>query len=134
MLARCGLPTRLSAARPRTELAGAARSIRCSQGRRDPGAPTRGRRAPPTQSSPGLDLGRPRDPQRAEQTAAHAAAPATARLTQKPPAPARPPRRPQMDLPAATPRPATRSASDTDPGATDGEGEPDLGLPPHPRG
>jgi hypothetical protein len=77
MLARCGLPTRLSAARPRTELAGAARALRSSKGRRDPGAPTRGRRAPPTQSSPGLDLGRPRGPHGAEQTAAHAAAPAT---------------------------------------------------------
>jgi putative transposase len=47
---------------------------------------------------------------------------------------ARPPRRPQMDLSAATPRPATRSASDPVPGATDGDGEPDLGLAPHPRG
>jgi hypothetical protein len=45
MIARRGPPTRLSAARPRTELVGAARPIRRSQGRRDPGAPPRGSRA-----------------------------------------------------------------------------------------
>jgi putative transposase len=36
--------------------------------------------------------------------------------------------------PQRRPRPATRSASDPVPGATDGDGEPDLGLAPHPRG
>ena len=38
MISACGLPTRVPDARPRAELAGAARPIRGSQGRRDPGA------------------------------------------------------------------------------------------------
>ena len=45
MIGRCGLPSRVPDARPRVELAGAARSLRRSQGRRDSGASPRGRRA-----------------------------------------------------------------------------------------
>ena len=84
MIARCGLPTRLPAARPRAELAGTTRPIRRSQGRRDPGAPSRGRRTASTQPTPDADLARPRRPQRAEQTATHPAAPAAARVTREP--------------------------------------------------
>jgi len=90
---------------PRAELAGAARPIRRDQGRRDPGAPTRGRRATPTPPTPDRDLDRPRVPQRAQQTAAHAASPAPARHAEDPAALARPPRRPTLDLPATTPEP-----------------------------
>ena len=43
--------------------------IRRSQGRRDPGAPSRGRRAAPTPPAPEAELGRPRAAQRAEPTA-----------------------------------------------------------------
>ena len=56
MIASCGLTTRLSDARPGAELAGTATSIRYSQGRGDPGAPARGRRAPPRQSTPDGEL------------------------------------------------------------------------------
>ena len=50
-IARRGPSTRVPDAHPRAELAGAARPIRRNQGRRDPGAPTRGRRPTPTQHS-----------------------------------------------------------------------------------
>src|SRR5687768_853964 len=133
MLARCGLPTRLSAARPGVELAGAVRPLRCFKDveilvLRHEVAVLR-RHNP----RPDADLDRPRRPQRAGQTAARTAAPAAARLAQNPAGLARPPRRPQMHLSAATPRPTTCFAGDPSPGATDGEGESDLGAPPHPR-
>jgi hypothetical protein len=81
---------RLSAARPRAELAGTTRSIRGSQGRRDPGAPSRDRGAARTQPTPDDVLVRSRRPQRAEQNAPYPAAPAAARLPQNPAALARP--------------------------------------------
>jgi hypothetical protein len=56
MIGSCGVTTRLSDARAGAELAGTARSIRYSQGRGDPGAPARGRRAPPRQSTPDGEL------------------------------------------------------------------------------
>ena len=71
MIARCGSSTRIPGARPRAELAGVACAIRRSQGRRDPGAPSRGRRAATTKPTPDVDVGRPGRPQRAEQAAAH---------------------------------------------------------------
>ena len=54
-------------------------------------------------------------------------------LAQNPAALARPPRRPPLDLPAATPRPAEPVSHASRPGPTDGEGESDLGARPHPR-
>jgi hypothetical protein len=48
MIARCGPTTQLPNARPSAELAGAARPILRNQGHRDPRAPSRARRAPPT--------------------------------------------------------------------------------------
>ena len=66
MIYRRGLPTRVPDARPRAELAGAARPLRGSQGCRDPGPPSRGRRAAPTPPAPEAELGRPRAAQRAE--------------------------------------------------------------------
>jgi hypothetical protein len=69
--------------RPRAELAGAAHRIGRNQGRRNPGASSRGRRAAQTNPTPDTDMDRPRLPQRTEQTAAHPAAPAAARVTQR---------------------------------------------------
>ena len=60
MIACCGLPTRLPDARPRAELAGSARPLRRSQGRRDPHTAARGRRAAPHQPSPEDVVARPR--------------------------------------------------------------------------
>ena len=68
-ISRRGPSTRVPDARPRAELAGAARPLRRNQGRRDPGAPPRSRRAAPTQPAPEAELGRPRAAQRAEPTA-----------------------------------------------------------------
>jgi hypothetical protein len=59
-IVRRGLPTRLPHARPRAELARAARPLRRGQRRRDPGAASRGRRAAPTSSPPQAHLGRAR--------------------------------------------------------------------------
>src|SRR4051812_24041771 len=69
MISYRGLPTRLPDARPHAELACAARPGRRSQGRRDPGAASRGRRPAPTQPAPEAELGRPRPAQRVEQVA-----------------------------------------------------------------
>src|SRR5262245_61622429 len=132
MIARCGLPTRLPAARPRAELAGATHPLRHSQGRRNPGAPTRGRRAAPTQPTAEVDLARPRPPQRAEQAAAHGSTPAAARLPQNIVAVARPPHRPTLDLPTTTTRPSIHPTAHPSPGAADGSRESRLGLPTHP--
>ena len=52
MITRCGPPPRLPDARPGAPLAGAARPIRREQGHRDPGAPSRGRRAALTPLTP----------------------------------------------------------------------------------
>src|SRR4051794_540486 len=79
-----GLPTRLPDARPHAELAGAARPIQRREGRRDPRAPSRGRRTSTPQPTPRVYLGRPSVPQRAEQVAAHAGAPAAAFLAEGP--------------------------------------------------
>src|SRR5690348_17168585 len=49
MIARYGLRTHLPDACSRAELAGAARPLRCREGRRDPGAASRGRHAAPKQ-------------------------------------------------------------------------------------
>ena len=62
-------------ARPRAELAGAVRPVQRSQGRRDPGAPPRGRRTSTTQSTSRADVGRPGVPQRPGQAAAHPTVP-----------------------------------------------------------
>jgi len=69
MIASCGLPTRVPDARSRLELAGAARPLQHRQGRRDPDAATRARRAAPHQSPTRIHQPRPRGAQRAEQTA-----------------------------------------------------------------
>ena len=111
IIPRCGLPTRLSAARPRAELPDPARPLRRSQRRRDPGAPSRGRSAAPTQPTPHPDVDRPRAPQRAQPTAPYLVARAAARLTPNPAALARPPRRPPLDLPQTTTRPPTHPAA-----------------------
>jgi hypothetical protein len=49
VISRCGLPTRIPGIRPHADLAGTTRPIRRGQGRRDPGTPSRDRRASPTQ-------------------------------------------------------------------------------------
>jgi len=59
MIARCGPQTRLPHARTRAELAGAARPLRHREGRRDPHAAPRGRRAAPHQLRANTDLARP---------------------------------------------------------------------------
>jgi hypothetical protein len=115
-----GPSTRGPVARPRTELAGAARPVRRDQGRRDPGAPSRGRRTTPTQPTPDNVLGRPCVPQRTRQTASYLIAQAAACVAEDSTALARPSRRPRMDLPATPTRPPTRSAADPGTGAADG--------------
>ena len=62
--------------------------------RRDPRAPSRGRRAAPTHPAPERDLGRPRRAQRAEPAPTGRPAPDTARVTENPAALARPASRP----------------------------------------
>jgi hypothetical protein len=74
MIACCGSSTRIPGTRPHVELAGVARAVRRRQGRRDPGAPARGRRAPTTQPTPKADVGRPGRPQRPQQAAARGSA------------------------------------------------------------
>jgi hypothetical protein len=133
MISRCGPPTRLPDARPRRELAGAARPIRRGQGRRDPRAATRGRRPAPTQPAPGTDVGRPGVPQRLGQAAAHAATPTPAGLATNTAAMVCPARGPPLDLPATTPGPTTHRATRAGAGAADGPREPTVGIPPHPR-
>ena len=133
MIACCGLATRLPDTRPHAGLAGPSRPIRHGQGRRDPGAPSRGRRTAPTQPAPDLDLRRPRRPQCTGQAATHAATSVTARHAEDPAALARPTRRPTLDLPETPPRPPAHSTADPGAGATDGGREPQLGLPTHPR-
>ena len=132
MIARCGPRTRLPDARSRAELAGAARPLRRRQGRRDPDAASRGRRAAPHQRPANTDLARPRGAQRAEQAAARPAAPAAAGLAPNPAALARPARRPTLDLPAPTTRPTTYPAADPGSGAADGPRESPLGVQAHP--
>ena len=118
MIGNRGLPTRLTGAYPRAELAGAARSLRRDQGCGDPGAASRGHRAAPKQPSSIDVVARPRRAQCAEQAAPHLAAPAAARVAQNPAALARPPRCPPLDLPAPTPRPTTHRTNVTDPRPT----------------
>ena len=66
---------------------------------------------PATQPTPNPDLGRPRNPQRAEQTGTHAASPAAARVAKDLAAMARSPRRPPLYLPKTTTRPAAHAAT-----------------------
>src|SRR4051794_32125163 len=127
---RCGLPTRVPAARPRVEPADAARPLRRSQGRRDPGPPSRNRRAAPTPPAREVELGRPCPAQCVEPTPTSRSATAAARLTQDAAALARPARRPPLDLFATTTRPTAHRATGSGVGAADGPGEPDVGLPP----
>jgi hypothetical protein len=56
MIASCGVTTRLSDARPGAELAGHCTLDPIQPRRGDPGAPARGRRAPPRQSTPDREL------------------------------------------------------------------------------
>ena len=128
MIASCGLTTRVPDARSRAGLAGAARPLRRRQGRRDPDAAPRDRRAPPHQPPPEDVVARPRRAQRAEPTAAHPTAPAAAGDAPNAAALARPARCPTLDLPARTTRPTHRTA-DPGPGTTDGPRESPLGLP-----
>src|SRR6476661_9082454 len=117
MIASCGLPIRLPDARSRAELAGAACPLRRGQGRRDPGAASRGRRAAPHQLPANADVARPRGAQRAEQTAAYPAAPVAASDAPNLAALARPTRRPPLDLPAPTARQTAHRTGATGPGA-----------------
>src|SRR5688572_14430788 len=107
MIASCGLPSRVPDARRRAELAGAARPRRCRQGRRDPDAASRGRRAAPQQPPAEAHLARPHHAQRAEQAAARPAAPVAAGVAPNAAALARPPRHPPLDPPPTTTRPTT---------------------------
>src|SRR5262245_35543711 len=107
MIARRGPATHVPDARPRAELAGAARPLRRGQGHRDPHAASRGRGAAPHQRPAHADLARPRRAQRAEQAAAYPATAGAAGVAPNPAALARPPRRPPLDLPAPTSGPTT---------------------------
>ncbi len=127
MIARCGPRTRLPDARSRAGLAGAARPLRCRQGRRDAHAAPRGRRTAPHQPATSAHLARPRGAQRAEQAAACPATPAAAGLAPNPAALARPTRCPPLDLPAPTAGPTTYPAADPVPSAADGPRESPLG-------
>ena len=133
MISRCGLPTRVPVARPRAELADAARTFRGSQGRGDLGASSRGRRAAPTQPAPDTELGRPRAAQRPEPAPAGQSAPAAARVTENPAALARPAGRPPLELSATTTWPPNHVANGSGAGVADGPGEPTVGVPTHPR-
>jgi hypothetical protein len=128
MIGHCGPPTRLPHARTHTELARAARPIRHGQGRRDPGAASRGRGAAPSQSALATNVGRSCVLQRFGQAAARTGTAAPAGLATNAAALACPARRPPLDLPATTTRPTTRRT--TCPGAGTGHrsGEPELGL------
>jgi hypothetical protein len=109
-------------ARPRAELAGAARTFRGGQGRRDLGAAPRGCRAAPTQPAPDAELGRPRAAQRAEPAPPGRSAPAAARVTENFAALARPARRPPLELSATTTRPPHHVANGSPAGVADGPG------------
>jgi hypothetical protein len=126
MIARCGRSTRVPDARSCAELADAARPLRRCQGRRDPGAASRGRRAAPQQLPAETDLARPRRSQRAEQAPPSPAAQAAARVAPNAAALARPAHRPPLDLPATTTRPTTHRTADPGPGAADGQRESSL--------
>src|SRR4051812_8140242 len=125
MIACCGPRTRLSDARSRTELAGAARPLRRRQGRRDPDASARGRGTASHKHPAKTDLARPR---RAQRTAARRVAPGAAGVTPNPAALATPARRPPLDLPAPTTRPTTHRTGYPRPRAPHGPREPQLGL------
>src|SRR5690242_9859778 len=126
MIARCGLRTRLSDACSRAELAGAARPLRGGQGRRDPGAASRGRRAAPHQLPANADVARPRPAQRAEQAAGRPTAATAAGVAPDAAALARPACCPPLDLPAPTSRPTAHRIADPRPGTTDGPRESPL--------
>jgi hypothetical protein len=107
MISGRGPPTRLPDARPHAELACAARPGRRGEGRRDPGAASRGHRSTPTQPAPKAELGRPRPAQRAEPAPTGRSATAAACVAENAAALARPAGRPPVDLPATTTGPAT---------------------------
>src|SRR5690349_14746853 len=115
MIAGCGLTTRVLDVRSRAGLAGPAHPLRHDQRHRDPGPPTRSRRAAPHQPPPEDVLARPRRAQRPEQTVARPVAPATAGLAPHAAALAPPARHPTLDQPAPTTRPTAHRCAD--PGA-----------------
>ena len=106
---------RIPGAHPSAELVGAARPIRRNQGRRNPGAPARDRRTSTTQSRTPLSW-----IDRAFLSALNKLLPTPLRrlrlvLPENPAAPARPPRRPRLDLLATTTRPPTHPTADPRP-------------------
>src|SRR5829696_7035070 len=119
MIAPCGLRTRLPDVGSRAELADAPRPLRCGKGRRDSDAASRGRGAAPHEHPASADLARPRRAQRAEQVVAYLAVPAATGVTPNVAALARPARRPTLDLPAPTTRPATHGSAGSGPRAAD---------------
>src|SRR3954451_4577116 len=127
MIARCGLATRLSDARPRAELAGSVRPLRRDQGRRDPHTAARGRRAAAQQSSPDV-VARPQPAQRTEQAAACPTPSGAARVTAHAAALARPTRRSPLELPASTTRTTTHATPDPGTRAPTGPRESPLGY------
>jgi hypothetical protein len=126
MISFCGSPTRVPGPRPRAELADAARPVRRSQGRRDPGLASRGGgcRAAPTQPAPEVELGRPRAAQYAEPAPADRSAPAVAGVTENTAALALPPGGPPLELSATTTRTPNHVANGSRAGVADGPGEP----------
>ena len=129
---RSGPSGSLSDARSRAELAGAARPHRRRQGRRDPDAASRDRRAAPHQPSPEDVVARPRRAQRAEQAAACPTGPGAAGVAPDAVALARPARRSTLDLPAPRTRPTTDRTADPGRGAADSPRESPLGVQTHP--
>jgi hypothetical protein len=127
MIDRCGSRTRLPGTCSRAGLAGTARRSDTAKDVEILTA-TRSRRVAPHQPPTNLHLARPCRAQRPEQTAAAIAAPDAAGLTPHAAALARPPRRPALDLPAPTTRPATHRTADPCPGAADGPRESPLGY------
>src|SRR5215211_1560632 len=127
-----GATTALSDLLPAAGMAGAAGTALSDQQRGTAGVAARGRGAPPTGDPTPIGLGRPRGAGRAFADAAppeleqvvRQARDAAALAARSGPAP--------VDLP--TPAwPSRRGAGAPGSGAAAGQGEPDLGLPPHPR-
>jgi hypothetical protein len=129
MIARRGPQTRHSEARPRAELAGAARPLRH---RGTPRSSHCGTSSPCCAAPPSPEdfVARPRRAQRAEPTASSPATPDTTRLTPNAAALARPTRRLPLDLPAPTTRPTTHRTPDSSASTADGPREPSLGYRP----
>jgi hypothetical protein len=122
----------LSDPRPAPQLADAARPRILVQGHRAARPAPRARGTPPNQPEAPPGLGRPSPVRRADPTPTHQFARSPPDRPSHGPAMAPPPDEQEVDLPepqrAPTPRRCDRRAD-----RTNGQGEPELGLPAHPR-